>query len=363
MRQASVDLIRVPNSGIQPQVVQKAGVVHMLYFTGDPQKGDLNYVTSKDYGKTFSKPIRVNSEPGTAMAIGNIRGGQIAIGANGIAHVAWIGSSQALPRAASNSGPVLYARLSDDKGHFEKSVRLNQDSWGADGPTVAADSHGGVFVFWHAQPPQGKDESNRRLWIARSMDGGKGFANEKVAFGEGTGVCGCCGSKAFADRDDNLYVLFRAATEVVHRDMYLLTSTDRGVTFRGADISAWNIGACVMSSAVFAQAGPDVLAGWESEKQAFFGRIDGQTHKIDHITPAPGTGKNRKYPTVAVNTNGEALFVWSDNMSWGKGGSVAWQLYDRDFHAQAVSGQTDGVPAWSLVAAIARPDGNFTVIY
>jgi len=37
------------------------------------------------------------------MATGNIRGGQMAIGANGIVHVAWIGSSAALPRAAANS--------------------------------------------------------------------------------------------------------------------------------------------------------------------------------------------------------------------------------------------------------------------
>src|SRR5205823_8002679 len=112
------------------------------------------------------------------------------------------GSSIALPRTASNSSPVLYARLSDAKDHFEKSRPLNQASWGADGASIAADSHGGVFVFWHAQPPQGKDESNRRLWMAKSTDGGKSFANEKIAFEEPTGVCGCCGSRAFADRDD-----------------------------------------------------------------------------------------------------------------------------------------------------------------
>jgi hypothetical protein len=95
--QPSVSVIRVPNLGIQPQIVERDGIVHLLYFTGDPQKGDLNYVTSRDYGKAFSTPIRVNSESGTAMATGNIRGGQMAIGANGIVHVAWIGSSVALP--------------------------------------------------------------------------------------------------------------------------------------------------------------------------------------------------------------------------------------------------------------------------
>jgi hypothetical protein len=358
-----VELIRVPDSGIQPQVIERDSLIHLLYFTGDPQKGDLNYVTSRDFGRTFSKPIRVNSVPGTAMAIGNIRGGQIALGANGGVYVAWIGSSLALPRGASNSPPVLFARLSDSKDHFEKTQAVNQSSWGADGASIAADSRGGVFVFWHAQPPAGKDESNRRLWIAKSSDAGKTFAGERVAFEEPTGVCGCCGSRAFADRDGTLYVLFRAATEVVHRDMYLLSSVDRGATFHGSDISAWNVGACVMSSAALVQAGSDVLAAWESEKQVYFGRIDQRSRKIEHITTAPGTGKNRKYPALAINRRGEALFAWTDNMAWGKGGNVAWQLYSPNLEATAGGGQADGVPAWSLVAAFAKPDGNFTVLY
>ena len=107
--QPSVNLIRVPNSGIQPQIVERDGIVHLLYFTGDPAKGDLNYVTSRDYGKTFSTPIRVNSEPGTAMATGNIRGGQMAIGANGIVHVSQeIGFSR--PREDSREGNTKNAK-------------------------------------------------------------------------------------------------------------------------------------------------------------------------------------------------------------------------------------------------------------
>ena len=361
--QPSINLMRVPDSGIQPQIIEKDGVIHLLYFTGDPRNGDLNYVASHDYGKTFSKPIRVNSEPGTAMATGNIRGGQMAIGANGRVHVAWIGSSVAQPRAASNSAPVLYARMADTKDHFEPSRHVNDASRGADGASIAADSKDDVFVFWHAQPPNGKDEAERRFWIARSTNGGKSFAGEKVAYSEPTGVCGCCGSRAFADADDTVYALFRAATQMIHRDMYLLTSTDRGITFHGADISRWDIGACVMSSASLIQSGKDVLAAWESEKQVYFGRVDHATHQMAGVTAAPESGTNRKYPAIATNNNGQTLFVWTENMAWAKGGSVVWQLYDRSNHAEAMHGQAAGVPAWSLVAAFARPDGSFTVVY
>jgi|SRR6185312_15108535 len=85
---APVSVIRVPDGGIQPQVEVKDGIVHMVYFSGEPEHGDLYYVRSRDYGKTFSKPIRVN-KPGGAIAVGAIRGAQLAIGRNGRAHVAW----------------------------------------------------------------------------------------------------------------------------------------------------------------------------------------------------------------------------------------------------------------------------------
>jgi hypothetical protein len=260
------------------------------------------------------------------VATGNIRGGQMAIGANGRVHVAWIGSPMAQPRAALNSAPVLYARLSQMKDHFETSQHVNDSSWGADGGTIAADSRDNVFVFWHAQPLKGKDEADRRVWIARSNNGGKSFEDEKVAFSEPIGVCGCCGSRAFADADDTVYLLFRAATQVIHRDMYLLKSVDSGATFRSVDIARWDVGACVMSSASLIRLKKDVLAAWESEKQVYFGRIDHGTLAVGGITAAPGSGTNRKYPAIATNKNEQTLFVWTENMAWGKSGSVAWQL-------------------------------------
>ena len=196
-----VSYLRVPNGGIQPQVVEQDGIVYLLYFSGDPEHGDLNYVHSRDYGRTFSTPIRVNSNPGSAMAIGNMRGGQLALGANGRIHVAWIGSGTALPRGPSNSAPVLYARLNDAGTAFEPQQTVSQVSWGADGGTLAADSMNNVYVFWHAQPPGGKAENTRRVWMARSSDGGRSFTKETAVNDETTGVCGCCGMRAFAGAD------------------------------------------------------------------------------------------------------------------------------------------------------------------
>ena len=61
------------------------------------QRGDVFYVHSGD-GVRFSKPMRVNRHPKSAIAMGNIRGAQLAVGKGGRVHVAWMGSDQAEPR-------------------------------------------------------------------------------------------------------------------------------------------------------------------------------------------------------------------------------------------------------------------------
>ena len=165
--------------------------------------------------------------------------------------------------------------------------------------------------------------------------------------------------KAYADDAGNVYVLFRSATKVVHRDIYLLTSNDHGRTFQGNDISKWNIGACVMSSASLGPSPDGVLAAWETEKQTYFERLG------PHATPiaAPGTPNNRKYPVAVSNSRGETLFAWTEGTAWKKGGSVAWQVYGKDLQPEAAKGQAAGFPVWGLVAAFAKPDGSFVVVY
>jgi hypothetical protein len=58
-----VELLRVPNGGIQPEAVCGSnGVVHLIYYSGDPARGDLYYVKSSDEGRSWTQPLRVNSQ-------------------------------------------------------------------------------------------------------------------------------------------------------------------------------------------------------------------------------------------------------------------------------------------------------------
>jgi len=106
-----------------------------------------------------------------------------------------------------------------------------------------------------------------------------------------------------------------------------------------------------------------VLAAWETEKQAYYGRVDPATGKLSTPVAAPGTGENRKHPAVAGNAQGETLFAWTEGMGWNQGGTLGWQLYDKSGKPAAERGKIPGVPVWSLIAAFARPDGGFTLVY
>lgn len=355
-----VKLLRVPNGGLQPQTaMDDRGALHLIYFTGESGGGDVYYVR-RDAGKTeFTTPLRVNSEPNTAVAAGTIRGAHLAVGKNGRVHVAWNGPH----KPGGHEAPMFYARLNDARTSFEPQRNVMQFSGGLDGGgSVAADRAGNVLVAWHGRGEK-EGEEHRRVWVARSTDEGKSFARETAAWNEPTGACGCCGMRAFADRQGKVHLFYRAATERENRDMYLLTSDNRGQSFTGVLLDKWKLNACPMSSAAMMD-GPDgLLAAWETQGQVYFASLNPK--KPQSVSPIPATGMagKRKHSVVAANSSGETLLVWTEGTGWKKGGSLAWQLYDSQGKPIGEKGEAPGIPVWSLAAVVAERNDGFTIIY
>ena len=339
------------------------GTVHLVYFGGDPKAGRLCYVRSAGRGK-FAEPVPVNHRP-NAIAVGNIRGAHLAVGKNGRVHVAWFGVGEADAAGPSKKEtPLLYTRLDDPGRVFEPERNVISTAFGLDGGgSVAADPDGNVYVVWHAGGPGGHGEANRKVWVARSGDEGKTFAPEAAAFQKPTGACGCCGLKAFVGGQGALYVAYRSATEKVNRDTYLLVSRDKGRSFEGQAVHGWTVGVCPMSSYGLAEGDGGVRVAWETAGQVYFARVDRATGKCSERVSPPGAGKGRKHPAVAVNSRGESVLTWTEGTSWGQGGAVAWQVFDKDGRPTGTQGRAEGLPAWSLVAVFAKPDGGFTVVY
>ena len=357
---ARVEVIKTPD-GIQPQAVADGrGTIHLLFFRGEPSHGDL-YYAKRNPGQTggFLLPIRVNSESGSAIATGTIRGGQIALGLKGKIHVAWNGST-ATPSAPA---PMWYTRLRPTEDGFEPQRSVMRVTTGLDGGgTIAADDQGRVFVAWHARgvnDPAG--ESHRRLWVARSEDEGATFAAERPALDRETGACACCGTRALADPDGNLSILFRSATNGVERDLTLVRSRIAGgETFEGRRVHPWRVVACPMSSASMAAGEGGPVAAWETAGQVYFARVADTTK----VSSPPGRPGSRKHPAVAVAPDGSILLAWAEGTGWQKGGDLAWRLFDPSGRPTEVSGRVKGgIPVWGLPSAVALPDGRFVVFH
>ena len=374
-----VSTLRVPNEGIQPQVaVGKKGAVHMVYYKGEAAYGDIFYVRSNNGGETFSSPMRVNSQPESAIAAGTIRGAHLTLGQNDRVHVAWNGSGKAKPKGLPNpelpedspyrhSAPMLYSRMNANRTGFENQRNLMTSTYALDGGgSLAADRDGNVYVVWHANSTKGAPgEGARAIWVATSRDDGKTFAAESRANREETGACGCCGLRATADRQGNVFVLYRSAMNTVNRDMYVLMSKDKGESFMSTKLDTWKIGQCVMSSAAFHTMTDATLASWETDQQVKFARVDGLLPSSRPRVAAPNLSeRTRKHPVLCTNSKGQVILAWTEGTGWQKGGSVAWQVFDQSGRPVAGgSGQVDGVPVWGLVAVFSRPNDEFTVVY
>jgi len=362
----SVSLLHMPDRVVQPQAIIDAnGVVHIVAFKGEPGGGDILYWRRDAANGRLFAPIRVNSEAGSAVAMGTIRGPQLALGRGGLIHVAWNGSNQSKTKNAFGSTPMLYTRSNLERTEFEPQRNLMKVTSALDGGgSIAADPEGRVIVAWHANAEGSADgESGRRLYVARSVDDGRAFAEERPAIDLETGACACCGTRSLADTKGNVFVLYRAATTGVHRDLYLLHSRDAGKAFVSSVIHPWRIDACPMSSESLAVGGNQIAAAWETAGRVYFARIDPVSGKASEPI-APSGGPGRKHPSVAINATGELLLAWTEGTGWQRGGNLAWQIFDREGKPIGKPGRVEGgIPVWGLPSAVALPDGSFLLVH
>jgi hypothetical protein len=258
---------------------------------------------------------------------------------------------------------MLYTRTQASGREFEPERNLVQTATGLDGGgAIVADRAGQVQVFWHAEGPDSKDETTRRMWAVTSRDDGMSFSLEQPVSPIENGACGCCGVDALKDDRGRVFVLYRGAAELVHRNTHLLSSPD-GRSFTSRELDPWRLNACPMSTFALAAHPDGVLAGWETAGQIHVALIDPASQAVRRQTQAPGDVRTRKHPVLAVNSRGETLLAWTESMGWQRGGTLAWQVYDRSGAPLGPSGSAPGVPMWSLLAAFPTQGGKFTIVY
>lgn len=361
---ADVKLERVPAGGIQPQVAMGPDkTVHLLFFKGDPRGGNVFYTKKSPGQEKFESPTQVNAQPNSAIAIGTMRGPQLAVGKGGRIHVTWMGGEGA-PKVRIGEKEVTglwYSRMADDRKTFtpERNM-LNYAAHLDGGVTVAADQTGHAYVVWHGSRLDEEGEENRAVYISRSADEGATFSREQPALREKTGACGCCGMRAFADPIGTLYILFRGAKSMTDRPQLLLVSNDHGQSFKIGGSSNWEIATCPASTSALFAGKAQTVGVWESREKVYWSRIDpnGRPQEI----PVTAGGKQR-HPAIATNDKGEVLVVWAEGTGWEKGGSLAWRQFDPDSKPLSAPQSQNGLPVWSFAAVYPEKDGSFTVLY
>jgi hypothetical protein len=260
---------------------------------------------------------------------------------------------------------MLYARLPPGADAFEPQKNLMTRSGSLDGGgSVAADGKGRVAVVWQALPGDAaaRNEAARRVFVATSADDGAAFTAESPRSEAAHGACGCCGLKAAFSADGDLLVLYRASIDNLHRDEHLLRIPGAGPV-TDVRLDDWQRPGCPMSTAAILPGPARTLLAWESKGEVRWGWLDPKKSAPDKTTTV-GAPASSKYPTLAADKDGFTLVAWTEGMGWNTGGSVHWAQYNpKGVPVPEASGQADGVPAWSFVAAAPKPGGGFLILY
>lgn len=356
----SIELIRVPAGGLQPQsLVSTDGTLHLLFLRGEQDAADVWYARRPKGAAVFTEPVRVNSVAGSAIAVGTIRGVQFALDPTGSPFVVWNGSG----KSDRHSGAPLWFTRARVGGGFEPERDVIRTTAHLDGGgSVALGRPGQVFAVWHSAPPDTNGETNRAVFLSVSEDTGANFGPEVRIDRPGDGVCACCGLRALGRSDGTLAVLYRSASEGGDfRDMTLLLRPADGGETRRIVLDRWSLRSCPMSSFALTWAGGDLLAAWETRDDVRLASIHVATGVLTRLDPPPGTGR-RKHPALAIGDRGDFLLAWLEDTGWNRGGSVAWQHYDAKFRPTSIQGRREGVPVWGLASAFAA-DGRFGLVY
>jgi hypothetical protein len=357
---------RVPDGGLQPDaLVDAQGRVRLVYLRGDPKAADIRFVTRGPGRGAWSRPQTVNSEPGAAVALGSVRGPRIALGASGILHVVWNGSS-GVPPTASGSAPLLYSRTKPSGEGFEAQRALGGKTRHLDGgAAVAADGKGMVWVVWHAALPTppvgGDDETRRAVFLSVSRDEGRTFAPPQRIDPPGMGVCACCALDAGIGPDGSGWVLVRGAAGKSERGMQLLTARSGSPDFQRHALDAWSLNQCPLSTARLSRLGGDPVAVWLSEGRIRLGRL-GMT---ESVRPLSEPGRKANHPVVVpLPGSGSLLVAWTEGTAWQRGGDLAWRTVGSgESPGDSPIQRLPGVPVWGSVAAWNESDGSVTVLY
>jgi hypothetical protein len=220
----------------QPQLaVDRKGTIHVAFGT----TSGVHYVRSEDQGKSFSKPIRLDTTG--VISLGMRRGPRIAISGDAVC-LSLIGGQQGKGR----DGDVRLFRSQDKGLNWDEPVVVNDEPAAArEGlHAMAAAPNGSLTCVW-----LDLRNNSTEIFASSSEDGGKTWSkNVRVYRSPSGSVCECCHPNVTYAPDGKLHVMWRNSLSG-NRDMYCAVSIDGGKTFGAAKklgAGVWSLDRCPM---------------------------------------------------------------------------------------------------------------------
>ncbi len=364
-----VRVLPLPEGALVPDVMMDgAGVLHMVYGLGD----DAWYVRSADNGRTFSLPVRVNTEGKVTLKMGE-RGPKLALGQGGMLTNArvrvWAPSIHVVWADQWSPGVQVYPRYSRslDGGRTFEPPRALAALTGIDGLTLAADAEGTVVAFFHQVTPGQQLEvpEAHRLYLARSTDNGTTFGPEERIKIQGMDdlACSMCMMRARITADANVCLAVRVANDNI-RDFFLLRSPKHENAFTPLRVNEdyWELKTCPMC-------GPEMtldpagrmLCAFMSRHRVYWSALDDGRFTLHVATPA--NENDEIYPAAFSNGNGHVLLVWQVGpMAVGRTATVKWALYRSDGTFTGRQGTLGVSTSGTKATAFLGTDGAFYIV-
>ncbi len=362
---AGVRHVPVPRGSVAPDVVaDAAGNVYLVY----AQDGDAWFTLSPDDGKTFSRPLRLNTVPHQVLA-GHERGPKIALGPDGSLHVVWMGAK---------SDGLFYARRLPAEEHFSAARNLLDARTSVDGPTLAAGPRGVVWVAWldGRRPADPQNPISLPIFWTESKNNGETFSkdlpaevgtvgekpseNRRVQGAALLRACSCCAMRALAGPHGDFYLGFRGAQHNI-RDMLLavfaVRNDDPRIRVSKIHDDHWEFNGCPMSGPSLAIGPLRLWVSWRSRGKVYAAESrDLGRHFGSPFSPRSAGSGPENHPVVLVNESGEVFLAWEE------GGEILWQTGDAAGDVRD-SGDAGALPANSKAAAFIDRQGNFCLVF
>lgn len=284
---------------------------------GKPFSTHLLLSRSLDGGKTFLPPIQVNDDTTPTGHSFDY----LTVSPKGSVHISWLDARE------GKKDPATYTSFSQDQGAtISPNLKIDESSCVCCRTHMTTASDGTLYLAWRKIFPG----HIRETVVARSTDNGKSYSPPVIVGHDRWAFDGCPHRPATmgTDRQGRLYVTWYTEGPDDTPGVYLAYSDDHGTTFTPRRQLNHSKGTFPDHPQMAVDPNGRLLVLWE--EQSPVRREVVMSYSLDRgatfSPPQKLNTKKSKSPAVAVNTHGQAVAAWQEQITFPQWSTVIQPL-------------------------------------